>query len=287
MDKIQKNNLNGVLWMIGTILCFCMMGISIKELSIKYNSFEIQNFRNIFCIIIILLICLSKKNIKITTRQFKNNLFRNFFHFIGQSSWTYGLTVLPLATVFSIEFTMPIWATIIAIIIFKDKLTIFKFIFLILGMIGTWIIVIPDTNTINTNCIIVLLSAIFYAFAHNYTKILTNTDSTISIIFWMSLIQLPFTIIGSLILGELKFNILNEMPLIILLTLTALGAHFCLTNALRSGEPSIVLPIDYLRLPLIYVVGWYLYNESLSINIIIGSLMIITGTFILIKKDIY
>ena len=77
------------------------------------------------------------------------------------------------------------------------------------------------------------------------------------------------------------------MPLIILLTLTALGAHFCLTNALRSGEPSIVLPIDYLRLPLIYVVGWYLYNESLSINIIIGSLMIITGTFILIKKDIY
>ena len=88
MDKIQKNNLNGVLWMIGTILCFCMMGISIKELSIKYNSFEIQNFRNIFCIITILIIYLLHKKSSISTYQLKKNFIRNFFHLIGQSSWT-------------------------------------------------------------------------------------------------------------------------------------------------------------------------------------------------------
>ena len=286
MDEIKKNNLKGIFWMIGTIICFCLMGVTIKELSFKYNSFEIQNFRNILCILIILLFYIFNNNIKISTKQFKNNLIRNFFHFIGQSGWTYGLTVLPLATVFSIEFTMPIWATIIAIVIFKDKLTVFKFIFLTLGMIGTWVIVVPDTNTINANCIIVLISAIFYAFAHNYTKILTKTDNTISVIFWMSLIQLPFTIIGSLLLGKIQFNIFNELPLIILLALSALGAHFCLTSALRAGEPSLVLPIDYLRLPLIYLVGWYLYNESLSTNIIVGSIMIMTGAFILIKKNV-
>ena len=102
----------------------------------------------------------------------------------------------------------------------------------------------------------------------------------------MSLIQLPFTIIGSLLLGKIQFNIFNELPLIILLALSALGAHFCLTSALRVGEPSLVLPIDYLRLPLIYLVGWYLYNESLSTNIIVGSIMIMTGAFILIKKNV-
>ena len=286
MMNIHKNNMNGILWMFGTIMCFCLMGIAIKELSFKYSSFEIQNFRNVFCIIIILIIFLSKKNTSITTNQIKNNLIRNFFHFIGQSSWTYGLTVLPLATVFSIEFTMPIWASILSIIIFKDKLTIFRLVFLILGIIGTWIIVVPDINTININSLIVLLSAISYAFAHNFTKILTRTDSTLSIIFWMSLIQLPFTILGSLIVGEIKFNIYQEIPLIFLLTITSLGAHFCLTNALRKGEPSIVLPIDYLRLPLIYIIGWYFYNEIISNNIIIGSLMIIIGTYIIIKKDV-
>jgi len=286
MEKTRKNNMDGILWMFGTIICFCLMGITIKELSFKYSSFEIQNFRNIFCIIIILFIFFIKKNTSIKSNQIKNNLVRNFFHFIGQSCWTYGLTILPLATVFSIEFTMPIWASILSIIIFKNKLTIFRLIFLILGIIGTWIIVVPDINTINTNCLIVLLSAISYAFAHNYTKILTKTDSTLSVIFWMSLIQLPFTILGSLIIGEIKFNIYQEINLIFLLTISSMGAHFCLTNALRKGEPSIVLPIDYLRLPLIYLIGWYFYKEALSNNIIIGSLMIILGTYIIIKKDV-
>ncbi len=286
MKKIKNKNLSGTLWMLGTVVCFCLMGISIRQLSYNYSSFEIQNFRNIFCIIIILMLVFLNKNTSIATNQIKNNFIRNFFHFIGQSSWTYGITVLPLATVFSIEFTMPIWATIIAILIFKDKLTFSKLVLLILGLTGTWIILVPDINEINNNCLIVLLSAIAYAFAHNYTKILTETDSTLSILFWMSLIQLPFTIIGSLIIGEISYNISEHIIFILLLAFTSLGAHLCLTNALRNSQPSIVLPIDYLRLPIIYIIGWFLYNESLSANIIIGSLLIVTGTYITIKKDI-
>ena len=132
---LRDNNIRGVAWMLGFIINITIMAIIIRELSIKYSSFEIQNFRNIFGIIIILSIYLFKNNAQIRTYQIKTNLIRNIFHFIGQSAWTWGLTVLPLAVVFSIEFTMPIWAAIISLIIFKEKITLNKIFFLIIGLL--------------------------------------------------------------------------------------------------------------------------------------------------------
>ena len=286
MIKLSKNkNILGTIWMLGFILNITITAICIRELSFKYSSFEIQNFRNIFSIIIILIFFKARNNVHLTTFQLKNNFIRNIFHFIGQSAWTWGLTVLPLAVVFSLEFTMPIWATIIAIIIFKEKITLNKILFLILGLLGTWIILLPDTKYIGIYNIIVLFSAITYAIAHNFTKKLTSTDSIISILFYMAIIQLPFSLIGSFIVDDLHYNIAKEMPLIILLTITSLLAHYCLSSALKNSEASVVLPIDYIRLPLIIFIGWYYYDEIISSNVFIGSLLIISGVIVFLNKD--
>ena len=286
MHKLLKNdNIRGAVWMLGFILNITIMAISIRELSFKYSSFEIQNFRNIFSIFIILIIYVLKSNTQIKTYQIKTNFIRNIFHFIGQSAWTWGLTVLPLAVVFSIEFTMPIWAAILALIIFKEKITLNKILFLILGLLGTWIILMPDTKHLGLYNIIVLCSAITYAVAHNFTKKLTNTDSILSILFFMSILQLPLSLIGSFIIGDVHFNIMKEAPLIILLTITSLFAHYSLSSALKNAEASIVLPIDYIRLPLILFVGWYYYGEMISSNTVIGSLLIIFGVIIFLNRD--
>jgi len=286
MIKLSKNKkILGTIWMLGFILNITITAICIRELSFKYSSFEIQNFRNIFSIIIILIFFKAKNNVHLTTFQLKNNFIRNIFHFIGQSAWTWGLTVLPLAVVFSLEFTMPIWAAIIAIIIFKEKITLNKILFLILGLLGTWIILLPDTKYIGIYNIIVLFSAITYAIAHNFTKKLTGTDSIISILFYMSIIQLPFSLIGSFIVDDLHYNIAKEMPLIILLTITSLLAHYCLSSALKNSEASVVLPIDYIRLPLIIFIGWYYYDEIISSNVFIGSVFIIFGVIVFLNKD--
>lgn len=282
--KINKNFIS-ILWMFGFILNITIMALCIRELSHKYSSFEIQNFRNIFSILILVFIFLVKKNTKLKSYQLKNNFIRNIFHFIGQSCWTWGLTVLPLALVFSLEFTMPIWASIIALLFLKEKINLNKILFLVLGLIGTFTILLPDSNNINFYNIIVLLSAISYAFAHNFTKKLTETDSILSILFFMSVIQLPLSFIGSLTIGKLNFLILEDLPLIIVLTATSLLAHLSLSSALKKSDASIILPIDYIRLPLIALVGWYYYDEVMTYNIIVGSSLIIIGTIFFLRKD--
>lgn len=282
---LRNKNALGIAWMLGFIINISIMAISIRELSLKYTSFEIQNFRNIFSIIIIILIFIVTKNTNLNTFQLKNNFIRNIFHFIGQSAWTWGLTVLPLAVVFSLEFTMPIWAVIIAIVLLKEKITLNKICFLIIGLMGTWIIFMPDTKYIGFYNIIVLCSAITYAIAHNFTKKLTTTDSILSILFFMSIIQLPFSLVGSLIIGNIQYNIMIEIPLIILLTVTSLLAHYSLSSALKYSDASIVLPIDYIRLPLIVFIGWYYYDEKISMNVVIGSILIIFGVVFFLNKD--
>ena len=282
---LRNKNALGIAWMLGFIINISIMAISIRELSLKYTSFEIQNFRNIFSIIIIIFIFLVTKNTNLNTFQLKNNFIRNIFHFIGQSAWTWGLTVLPLAVVFSLEFTMPIWAVIIAIVLLKEKITLNKICFLIIGLMGTWIIFMPDTKYIGFYNIIVLCSAITYAIAHNFTKKLTTTDSILSILFFMSIIQLPFSLVGSLIIGNIQYNIIMEIPLIILLTVTSLLAHYSLSSALKYSDASIVLPIDYIRLPLIVFIGWYYYDEKISTNVVIGSILIIFGVVFFLNKD--
>jgi drug/metabolite transporter (DMT)-like permease len=282
--NISKSSI-GILWMFGFIINITIMALCIRELGHKYNSFEIQNFRNFFSIIILYFIFLIKKNTKINSAQLKNNFIRNIFHFIGQSCWTWGITILPLALVFSLEFTMPIWASIIALLFLKEKITINKILFLIIGLIGTYTILLPDTNNINIYNIVVLFSAIAYAVAHNFTKKLTETDSILSILLFMSLIQLPLSLIGSLLVGKLNFYIINEIPIIIFLTITSLFAHLSLSSALKHTDASVILPIDYVRLPLIALIGWYYYDESMHYNVIIGSCLIIFGTIIFVKKD--
>mgnify|MGYP001246813207 CR=1 FL=1 len=281
---LNKNS-TGILWMFGFILNITIMALCIRELSYKYNSFEIQNFRNFFSIIILLFIFILSKKTNLYSYQLKNNFIRNIFHFIGQSCWTWGLTVLPLALVFSLEFTMPIWASIFALLFLKEKITLNKILFLIIGLIGTFTILLPSTNNINIYNLIVLFSAMAYAVAHNFTKKLTETDSILSILFFMSLIQLPFSLIGSVIVGNINYYILNELPLIAFLTITSLLAHLSLSSALKNSDASIILPIDYIRLPFIAVIGWYYYDEIMTYNIIIGSSLIIFGTIFFVKND--
>ena len=168
--------------------------------------------------------------------------------------------------------------------IFK-KINLTKLIFLLIGLIGTVIILSPSKSSFNEYAIIVLAAAISYAIAHNFTKTLTKTDSIISILFWMSLIQLPLSIFCGIFYGGFKLLYFSELPLIFIFSATSLLAHLCLAKSLKLADASFVLPLDYIRLPIITAIGWYMYSENISLNIIIGSLFIIISSIISLKRN--
>jgi drug/metabolite transporter (DMT)-like permease len=190
--------------------------------------------------------------------------------------WATSLLLLPLATVFALEFTAPAWALLLAVPVLRERMTTSRIGAVVLGLVGVLIIVRPGLATFQPAALLVLLAALGFANTLIITKKLTRTDTTFAIIFWMNLIQLPLALILSNPLFVTKLA-LSDVAAALTVGISGLASHYCLANAFRWGDASVVVPLDFLRIPLIAVVGWWLYGERLDVFVFTGAALIITG----------
>ena len=145
-----------------------------------------------------------------------------------------------------------------------------------LGLMGVLVIVRPGLATFQPAALLVLTAALGFAITQITTKKLTRTDSTFAIVFWMNAIQLPLAYIASDPLFVTKLGV-GQLPAIVGIGTSGLASHYCLTQAFRAGDASMVMPLDFMRIPLIAVIGWWLYGETLDIFVLMGAGLIITG----------
>ncbi len=271
---------HATLWMIGALTSFCLMAIGARELNSQIGVFQILFFRSIVGLLVLLpIISLSnfssKKSNFSYPKRVKLHLVRNLFHFAGQYGWFLGIGLLPLATVFAIEFTTPFWTIIISYLFLKESITVKKIIAVLLGILGVIVIVQPSLDVAHYASLIVLGAAICYAFSHVATKSLSNTESPITIIFMMCLIQAP---LGLLLFIEGWTTLVGIQWLwLVIIGVTALSAHYCMTKAMQHAEVTFVVTMDMFRLPLISIIGVLLYSEHFSMALILGMLLIIAG----------
>jgi drug/metabolite transporter (DMT)-like permease len=267
-----------ILWMTGTLLSFSAMAVSIRELSRTIGILEILALRSALGLVILLALALVRPGLMrgLSIRHIRLHLLRNGVHFAGQIAWATSLTVLPLATVFALEFTMPAWTALLAALFLHERMTPSRIGAVILGFVGVLVIIRPGLESFRPAAFLVLLAAFLYAITLTTTKRLTATDTTFGIVFWMNLMQLPMNLAGSDPLFVLKLGTAQIAP-IIGVGIAGLASHYCLSNAFRAGEATLVVPLDFLRIPLIALVGWSLYGEPLDIWVFAGAGVIISG----------
>ena len=274
-----SNLVRVVLWMTGTLLSFSAMAVAIRELSRGGLSiFEILAIRSGAVLLIMLLLLLVRPELRAYAlpRRMKLNLLRNVVHYVSQFAWAYALTMLPLAMVFALEFTMPAWTALLAMWLLSETMTKSRAGVVVLGLIGVLVILRPGVAAINPTAFLVLGAAFGYAVTMITTKKLTATETTFGIVFWMALIQFPLSLVGSDLTAFLHFQAHNIVPAIGL-GIGGVTSHYCLSNAFRAGDATLVVPLDFMRIPLIAVIGWAFYGESLDIFVLIGALIIISG----------
>ncbi|MFC1665425.1 DMT family transporter, partial [Pseudomonadota bacterium] len=137
-----------IMWMTGALLSFSTMAIAVRELVDTMGTFEVLFFRSLVSLIIVFAIVPRYGISALRTRRFGLHVFRNLIHFIGQFAWVYAIAFLPLATVFAIEFTMPVWTAILAIVLLGERLNRGRVVMLILGFAGILIILRPGSVSI-------------------------------------------------------------------------------------------------------------------------------------------
>ena len=268
-----------VLWMVGALLSFSVMAVSIRELAKGGLSiFEILAIRSGASLVVLLALLAVRPELRryALPRRMPLNLLRNTVHYAAQYAWAVSITMLPLATVFALEFTMPAWTALLAVWLLHERMTPSRAGVVVLGLIGVLVILRPGIASLNPAAILVLLAAFGYAITMVTTKQLTMTETTFGIIFWMAVIQLPLSLIGSDPAVFLHFETRNILPAFAV-GIGGLTSHYCLSNAFRAGDATLVVPLDFMRIPLIAVVGWAFYGERLDLFVLLGALIIVAG----------
>ncbi len=270
-------------WMIGTLFSFMAMAVSGRELSLELTTFQILFFRSLVGIIIIGGMVAIQGMDKIYTRHIGLHFLRNISHFGGQFGWFYGIAYISLAKVFAIEFTVPVWTALLAVVILNETLTLPRMISVVLGLVGMLIILRPGMGVIHLASIAVLAGAVCYGLSHTLTRKIALNDSPVAILFYMTLIQLPIGFVLSC--RDWRTPSIELLPWLLLVGITALTGHYCMARALKIAPATVVVPMDFLRVPLIAVVGFLFYHEQIDIFVLIGALVMLTGNLINIRAE--
>jgi drug/metabolite transporter (DMT)-like permease len=210
------------------------------------------------------------------------HVLRNVAHFGGQYGWFYGIALIPLTEVFAIEFTVPIWTMLMATLALGERMNRLRAAAVALGFAGVLVILRPGYTTISVAALAVLGSAFCYAISHVFTKRMSSHQRPLTILFYMTIVQLPLALLPSL--ARWVWPSPPLWPWVAMVAVTALTAHYCLTRALQLADASVVVPLDFMRLPLIALIGYFAYREPLDIWVVVGALIVFMGTLLNLKS---
>lgn len=275
------------LWMAGSVASFIGMAIAGREISHAHDTFEIMTFRSLvgFCLVLGGA-AVSGQIGRISARRWKSHLVRNIFHFTGQNLWFWALTMIPLAQVFALEFTSPVWVVVLSPLMLGERITLPRAIAAALGIAGVLIVARPDPTSLNPGVLAAAGCAIGFAVSILMTRQMAKQgEAVVSILFWLTLMQFCFGLALALSDGHMALPTRTTLPWLLLIGFAGVFAHFCLTNALRHAPASFVVPIDFIRLPLIALVGMVMYGEALDPWVLLGAAVIICGNLINIRAE--
>jgi drug/metabolite transporter (DMT)-like permease len=274
------------LWMSGSILSFTLMAVAGRAVSAVHDTFEIMMWRSALGFLMVCGVALALGRLREVRRdRLGSHVVRNLFHFSGQNLWFWALTMIPLAQVFALEFTSPIWVILLSPLVLGERLTRARLWAAGLGFLGVLMVAKPDVLHLEQGVLAAAASALCFAVTALLTKRLTRGESIVSILFWLTLMQFGLGLAAAALDGRMALPTAETLPWLALIGICGVLAHLCLTTALSLAPASFVVPIDFVRLPVIAAVGMVLYDERVDLLVMLGAAVIFMGNWINIRAE--
>ncbi len=266
--------LKGVLWFLlqcfTVSLTFVVVRFAIKDINIYTMTF-IQS-----CVALLMMspFILKQGIASLKTKRLKLHIIRNVFGLVGVSSFYYGITKIPLNEATAISFTAPLFTTLAAVLVLKEKVKRYRMFGMALGFAGALIILRP-TGQFDANILFILLSVFLMGFVQIFIAQLNKTEPPLRIIFYMvflsTLMTLPFAAYHW-ITPQLR----NLEWIVVLCSIVYINL-FGIVLAYRNAEISVLMPLDFSRLIFTAIIAYLVFNEHLQFATILGSVVILCG----------
>jgi drug/metabolite transporter (DMT)-like permease len=269
--------------MAGWLAMLLVVAVAGREATRELNVFQIMELRSVIGFVMLYpLVHLNGGLAAMKTSRPLQHVGRNLVHYAGQLGWFFALTLIPIGQVVAIEFTMPIWTAILAASFLGERMTLSRISAIVLGIIGVIVIVRPATGEINPGQLIALAAAVGFGISVTMMKSLTRTETTLAIVFWMTVIQGAAGFLPSIYLWI--WPSAYAWGWIVVIAFCGTFSHFCMARAMLYADATVVIPMDFLRVPLTAAAGWLIYGERLDMLTALGATLILAGNLLNLRK---
>jgi len=269
-------------WMTCAAAAFVLMSWAIRALA-PITASEIIFFRSLFGLVLIL------PTVNVPLRQLvrprwpKLYLLRGCLSYLAMLSWFYPLQILVLADAVALQFTLPLFTILFAIFVFREQVGVRRWTATAIGFGGALLIIRPGFAEVDIGMVLVLVSAALYASVNMVVKKLSGIEDPGVIVFYLHAVTLPLALAGAI--PYWIWPTWMDVPWILVLAVTGSAAHYCFTRSMRASEVSIVMPFDYMRLPMIALVGYFAYGQSAQIWTWLGAAVICGASLYILKRE--
>ena len=268
--------------MAGWLALMLIVAVAGRETTRELNVFQIMEVRSVLGFLMLYpLIRRAGGLAAMKTSRPLQHVSRNLIHYGAQLGWFFALTLIPLGQVVSIEFTMPIWTAILAAAFLGERMTVWKIAAIVLGIVGVIVIVRPSTGEVNPGQLIALAAAVGFGISIAMVKSLTRTENTLTIIFWMLAVQTAAGFFPSIHVWV--WPSAWAWGWMVVIAFCGTFSHYCMARAMLHADATVVIPMDFLRVPLSAAAGWLIYSERLDMFTVLGASLILAGNLLNLK----
>jgi drug/metabolite transporter (DMT)-like permease len=283
MTAANASHRKAAAWMVGWLTAMVVMAVAGREATRTLHVFQVMELRSLLGFVLLWPLLHASGGLKaMRTRRLGQQVARNVVHYGAQFGWFFALTLIPIAQVVAIEFTMPIWTALLAVSFLGERLGPARIGAVILGVVGVAVIVRPGLEHVDRGQLIALGAAVGFAISMILVKSLTTTESTVAIIFWMLVVQSVIGIVPAVVVWRTPAAAV--WPWIFVIALCGTYSHFCMTQALRHAEATMIVPMDFLRVPLTALAGWLVYSEPIDVYTVGGAALILFANLLNLRR---
>lgn len=292
----------GIAFLLAATTIFPLQDVIIKFLSDAYAVHQVVFLRSLFALPLVILIArFEGQFLPLKIGSWKLQITRALTAFFSYTAYYMALASIGLAEAVAIAFSTPIFVTLLATVLLKEKVGLFRCVAIFVGLAGVLVIVQPGAGVFQPAAIFALLAAIFYALSIIATRKLGRTTNGTT----MTLITVVTYIIGGGIIGVL-FSLMpvtsphvsldflfrewtwptsHDWLLLAVIGATAASGFFCLAQAYRLAEASVVTPFEYTAMPWAVLWGWVFFSDLPDAATWIGLTMIIGAGLLIVFRE--
>lgn len=275
--------LEGAMWMSAAAFFWMCNTILIRPIAADLPPVQMQFLRCLFSALLVMPYILRAGIGMLRTRRFGLYVLRAGAMAVSMICWIYAVVRMPMSEAISLSFTAPLFATMLAALILKEKVRLRRWSAVIVGFAGALVIIRPGFATFNPASFFVIVNAITWASAIIMVRMLARTESPTVIVAYMFILLTGITAIPAALVWVEPST--KALLLLLVLSSTGVLGHLASTRALSVAETSVVVPVEYLQLPLTAIAAYFLFAEVPSIWTLVGAAIIIAAVIYISHRE--